>query len=209
MFVRAKKRDDKIYLMLVENKRVGARTEQTVLHSLGRLDKLLEDGALDALITSLTRFSEQLAVLGAAARGEALTATTRRIGPGLIFERLWRELGVGQVIRERAAGRKFGFDLERAIFLTVLHRLFDPAATAPPKNGKRFTSAPARANWRCNIFIARWPGWANRCPWPNSAPSPTACRAAPRTPSRRHSSPAAATCSPRWTWCSSTPPRFT
>jgi len=128
MFVRAKKRDDKIYLMLVENKRVGRRTEQTVLHSLGRLDKLLESGGLDVLITSLSRFSEKLAVLGAAARGEALTAVTRRIGPGLIFERLWRELGVGHVIRELAASRKFGFDPERAIFLTVLHRLFDPGS---------------------------------------------------------------------------------
>ena len=100
MFVRAKTRDDKIYLMIVENKRVGARTEQTVLHSLGRLDKLLEGGGLDALIVSLTRFSEKLAVLGAVGRGDALTAVTRRFGPALVFERLWRELGVGDVIRE-------------------------------------------------------------------------------------------------------------
>jgi len=128
MFVRAKTRDDKTYLMIVENKRVGSRTEQTVLHSLGRLDKLLESGGLDALITSLTRFSEKLAVLGALGRSEALTATTRRIGPALIFERLWRELGVGDVIRELSADRKFGFNLERAIFLTVLHRLFDPGS---------------------------------------------------------------------------------
>jgi hypothetical protein len=128
MFVRTKKRDDKTYLMIVENKRVGKRTEQTVLHSLGRLDKLLESGGLDTLLTSLGRFSEKLAVLGAVERGETLTAITRRIGPALIFERLWRELGVGEVIRELAEGRKFGFELERAIFLTALHRLFDPGS---------------------------------------------------------------------------------
>ncbi len=46
MFVRTKKRDDKTYLMIVENKRDGARTVQTVLHSLGRLDQLLENGGL-------------------------------------------------------------------------------------------------------------------------------------------------------------------
>jgi len=69
VFVRTKKRDDKTYLMIVENKRVGACTEQTVLHSLGRLDKLLESGGLDALIASLGRFSEKLAVLGAHQRG--------------------------------------------------------------------------------------------------------------------------------------------
>jgi len=128
MFVRAKKRDDKTYLMIVENKRVGRRIEQTVLHSLGRLDKLLESGQLDALLTSLGRFSEKLAVLGAHERGETLTARTRRIGPALIFERLWRELGVDEVLRELAASRKFGFALERAIFLTALHRLFDPGS---------------------------------------------------------------------------------
>ena len=50
MFVRAKKRGDKTYLMIVENRRVGARTEQRVLYSLGRLDKLLESGGLDALV---------------------------------------------------------------------------------------------------------------------------------------------------------------
>ena len=108
MFVRTKKRDDKTYLMIVENKRDGARTVQTVLHSLGRLDQLLENGELDALLTSLSRFSEKLSVLGAAQQGDALTAITRRIGPALIFERLWRELGVGDVIRELSQERKFG-----------------------------------------------------------------------------------------------------
>jgi transposase len=128
MFVRAKKRGDKTYLMIVENRRVGSRIEQTVLHSLGRLDKLLESGQLDALLASLGRFSEKLAVLGAHERGESITAATRHIGPALVFERLWRELGVGEVIRELGEERKFEFDLERAIFLTVLHRLFDPGS---------------------------------------------------------------------------------
>jgi len=59
----------------------------------------VQSGQLDALLTSLGRFSEKLAVLGAHERGETLTAITRRIGPALIFERLWRELGVGGVIR--------------------------------------------------------------------------------------------------------------
>ena len=128
MFVRSKKRDDKIYLLIVESKRVGKRIEQITLASLGRLDKLQQSGQLDALLTSLGRFSEKLAVLGAHERGETLTARTRRIGPALIFERLWRELGVDEVIRELSAERKFGFDLERAIFLTALHRLFDPGS---------------------------------------------------------------------------------
>jgi hypothetical protein len=128
MFVRTKKRDDKTYLMIVESKRVGSRIEQITLASLGRLDKLQENGQLDGLLASLGRFSKKLAVLGAHERGETLTAVTRRIGPALIFERLWRELGVGEVITELARERKFEFSIERAIFLTVIHRLFDPGS---------------------------------------------------------------------------------
>jgi len=142
MFVRTKKRDDKTYLMIVENKRVGGRTEQSVLHSLGRLDQLQQSGALDALLASLGRFSEKLSVLGAIERGQAVDATTRHIGPALIFERLWRELGVGQVIEELSRERKFEFSPERAIFLTVLHRLFDPG------------SDRAAEKWKDNQVIA-------------------------------------------------------
>jgi hypothetical protein len=114
--------------MIVESRRDGARIEQVTVASLGRLDKLQESGQLDALLTSLARFSEKLAVLGAHQRGESVTARARRIGPALIFGRLWRELGIGQVIRELAQDRKFEFSVERAIFLTVLHRLFDPGS---------------------------------------------------------------------------------
>ena len=53
---------------------------------------------------------------------------TTRIGPSLIFERLWRQLGIDPVLNDRLAGRKFGFAVERAVFLTVLHRLSDPGS---------------------------------------------------------------------------------
>ena len=53
-----------------------------------------------------------------------LHAEAKKIGPALIFERLWKELGIDGILRRLLAGRKFGFDVERAIFLTVLHRLF-------------------------------------------------------------------------------------
>jgi hypothetical protein len=41
----------------------------------------------------------------------------------LVFERLWAETGCRAVIEDVAKERKHGFALERAIFLTVLHRL--------------------------------------------------------------------------------------
>ncbi|MEJ2024362.1 MAG: IS1634 family transposase, partial [Deltaproteobacteria bacterium] len=41
-----------------------------------------------------------------------------------VFERLWKELGIKEVIQDLLSQRKFEFDVERAIFVTVLHRLF-------------------------------------------------------------------------------------
>ncbi|HEV3372610.1 MAG TPA: hypothetical protein VG145_08685, partial [Xanthobacteraceae bacterium] len=38
------------------------------------------------------------------------------------------ETGCRRVIGELAGEREFQFDLERAVFLTVLHRLFDPGS---------------------------------------------------------------------------------
>src|SRR5215472_9281195 len=67
-------------------------------------------------------------VLTAYEKGEATAIATRQLGPALALERLWRETGCKQVISALAAEREFQFDLERAVFLTVLHRLFDPGS---------------------------------------------------------------------------------
>jgi len=125
MFVRAKKRGNRTYLMIVKNERVNGKVKQTVLHSLGRLDVLQENGELDALLASAQRFSEESAVLNAHAQGESVTAKTYAIGPSLVFEKLWKKLGVGVCLCELLEERKFEFDLERVVFLTVLHRLFE------------------------------------------------------------------------------------
>ena len=128
MFIRTQTNGDRTYLLLVENERVDGRIKQRVLHRLGRLDELRASGELDRLLASLGRFSEKYAVLGAHANGESLTTRTQIIGPALIFERLWQETGIGEVVRELAAPRRFQFSLERAVFLTVLHRLFAPGS---------------------------------------------------------------------------------
>jgi transposase len=125
MFVRAKRRGSRTYLMIVKNERVDGKVKQTVLHSLGRLDVLQENGELDALLVSAQRFSEQSAVLNAHAQGESITTRTYAIGPSLVFEKLWEQLYVGACLSELLGDRKFEFDVERAVFLTVLHRLFE------------------------------------------------------------------------------------
>lgn len=137
MFIRTQTNVHRTYLLLVENQRVNGRIQQRVLARLGRLDELLGSGELDRLLASLGRFSEKLAVLGAHAEGEAPTVAARVIGPALIFERLWHELDIDAVLQELGSERRFGFSLERAIFVTVLHRLFAPGSDRAAEKWKQ------------------------------------------------------------------------
>jgi hypothetical protein len=124
MFFRTKTSGPRSYLQVVENRWEGGRTRQRVIATLGRLDHLQQSGQLDALLASGARLSQSVLLLSAHAQGQVPTITTRRIGPALVFERLWQQTGCRQVIERLLDGRRFGFDVERAIFLTVLHRLF-------------------------------------------------------------------------------------
>ena len=128
MFIRTQTNGDRTYLLLVENERIDGRLVQRVLYRLGRLDQLQAAGQLDGLVKSLGRFSEKVLVLDGHARGESVPTQTVTTGPALILERLWRECGIADVLAERVGPRRFGFSVERALFLTVLHRLFAPGS---------------------------------------------------------------------------------
>ena len=122
MFARIKKSGQHQYLQIVENHREGSKTVQRVISTIGRMDHLQANGDIENVIRSLSRFSEKVLLI-LSGKSE-VHASAQRIGPSLIFERLWKELGIGKVIKGLLGGRKFEFDVERAIFLTVLHRLF-------------------------------------------------------------------------------------
>jgi transposase len=128
LFVRTQTNGSRTYLLIVDNVRVDGKVKQRVLHRLGRLDELLASGQLDVLIQSLSRFSEKLAVLGAHAQGDSIVTHSARIGPALIFDRLWQSCSIDKVLSALLADRRFEFSVERAIFLTVLHRLFAPGS---------------------------------------------------------------------------------
>jgi hypothetical protein len=128
VFVRTQTNGIRTYLLIVDNQWVDGKVKQRVLFRLGRLDELLASGQLDSLTQSLGRFSEKLTVLGAHARGETIAARSTRIGPALIFQRLWESCSIDKVLAGLLKDRRFEFSLERAIFLTVLHRLFAPGS---------------------------------------------------------------------------------
>ena len=121
MFARVKKSGKYQYLQLVENRKEKGRVKQRVIATLGRMDELSAKGRVETLIRSLSRFSQQAILIITGKSDVSLAA--KKIGPALIFERLWKQTGIGEAIRKQASERKFGFDVERAVFLTVLHRL--------------------------------------------------------------------------------------
>ena len=128
MYFRIKRSGGFEYLQMVESHRVNRKPRQTVLATLGRLDALKETGELDRLLRSGARLTETAMLLSAVENGETTTIDAKRIGPPLLFERLWRDSFCRSVIEDLLADRKFEFPVERAVFLTVLHRIMDPGS---------------------------------------------------------------------------------
>jgi transposase len=122
MFVRLKKTGSYQYLQIVQTYREGKKVKQRVISTLGRLEQLQENGEIESIITSLSKYSQEV-LMCLTGRGDP-ESVSFIIGPVLVFERLWRECGLYSIINQLLEGRKFEFDVERAIFVTVLHRLF-------------------------------------------------------------------------------------
>jgi hypothetical protein len=124
MFFRVKPAGTYRYLQIAHSVREGKKVRQQVIATLGRLDLLQQSGQLDRLMRSGVRHCEGLAVLDVHAAGETQPVAVRKIGPDLVFGRLWQESGLPEALRALLKGRRFEFDVERALYLTVLHRLF-------------------------------------------------------------------------------------
>ena len=142
MFIRTQTNGSRTYLLLVENERVDGRLVQRVLFRFGRLDQLRAAGQIDTLVQSLGRFADKMVVLDAHARGETIPTRTVKVGPGLLFDRLWNDGGIQTVLEAELTGRRFGFDVARAIFLTVLHRLMAPGSDRAAERWKTDYALP-------------------------------------------------------------------
>jgi len=132
MFVRVKRvsRGEKLheYLQIVESYRKEGRVRQRIIGTIGRLDRLLAKGTLDSLIRSLSKFSRNLEVIEAKREGAIKAEWDREWGSWLIMRRLWKEVGLDKIIHSHLVGRKYAFDIEGAVFSTVLHRLIRPGS---------------------------------------------------------------------------------
>ena len=121
MLARIKRVGFYAYLQLVRTERQNGCPRQRVLATLGRVEHLRNCGELDGLLRSLSQYSPQ--ALALVCGQTQPTTRTWKLGPVLVFERLGQRLGLGEILAELLAERQFGFAVERAVFVTVLHRL--------------------------------------------------------------------------------------
>jgi len=144
MFIRVKHNGNYDYLQLVDSQRLDGKVRQRVIGTLGRRDLLENSDTLTGLMASLNKFTRHAAVLAEHRSGNTEILWSRSVGPALVFARLWEQLGLPTVLAEALQDRKFGFAVERAVFLTVLHRLM----------GSGGRSDRAAEKWREDYLIA-------------------------------------------------------
>lgn len=142
MYFRVKRTGAYSYVQVVRSFREGGQVRQNVLTTLGRLDVLQATGQFDALMRSGLRFCEKLAVIDAYEAGQTAPVAVRRIGPDLVFGRLWEQSGIPKALGEVLDGRRYEFDVERAIYLTVLHRLFVSGSDRAAENWREHYRIP-------------------------------------------------------------------
>jgi hypothetical protein len=149
MFVREKVARGHRYLYLVESIREGGRVRQQIVGALGRKDALLESGELDRLIASLARHSERAMILSDMEAGQIACT---RIGGPLLFGRLWERLSIPEVLADLLASRGFEFSVERAVFVSVLHRLFVSGSDRSCETWMADYAIPGAANLQLHHF---------------------------------------------------------
>lgn len=184
MFVRVKKIGAYEYLYLVGNAREGGRHVQRVIKALGRRDEVEASGLLDGLIASAARHSRRSIVLSSFYRGELPELHRLSIGADLVFGRLWTETGCRDVLKSMLVDRHFAFDVERAVYLTVLHRLMISGSDRHASDWLSRVRVPAPRGSTSITPTRRWPGSAK----------PTQQAAAPPRRSRRRSIAIASRC---------------
>ncbi|MGH2552670.1 MAG: IS1634 family transposase, partial [Chitinophagaceae bacterium] len=102
--------------------------------TIGRLEESSQ--RVDAIMRGLSKHGDKVKAIEIL-KGDLGSKEVKRIGADMVVERIWEELSIGKVIRGLLSGHKFLFDVERAIYFTVLSRLFFPGSDRSAKQISR------------------------------------------------------------------------
>jgi hypothetical protein len=175
MFARLKTSGKYQYLQLVENRREGDRIRQRVISTIGRMDQLRQEGKLEKVVSSLAQFSRKMMVLVADSRSMP-QVQTHKIGPVLVFDRLWEAAGIKETLKGMLKKRKFGFDAERAIFVATLHRLMAPGSDRAAEGWMRRYQIKAADKLELHHFYRAMAWLGEETPQDRQCDSPGLCK---------------------------------
>ena len=116
------------YLQLAENvwNPDKGRSQARIVYNCGRADDPEAIERLRRLARSILRRCSPEEIVAAGGEWQLICAWPH--GDVHVLETVWQRLGIDAILREQAAGRHFGFDLERALFTRVANRACAPAS---------------------------------------------------------------------------------
>jgi hypothetical protein len=111
------------YLQLAHNEWDAAAgvSRAKILHSFGREDELDREG-VRRLVAALSRLLDPAGAVTATSGSELTLTSSRPVGGTYVLDRLWRRLGLDEVIRRQLAGRKIDPRVERVLFALTANR---------------------------------------------------------------------------------------
>jgi Transposase DDE domain len=102
------------------------RAQVKILYNCGRADEPASTERLRRLARSILRRCAPEEIVAENPAWQVVNAWP--YGDLYVLEQLWRRLGIGDVIHEVCGGRKFDFDVERALFAMVANRACAPSS---------------------------------------------------------------------------------
>lgn len=110
------------HLQLVESvwNPTKRRSEIRILFNCGRASDPAVTERLRRLAHSILRRCSPEEIIAADSTWQLINAWP--YGDAYVLQSLWEQLGIDQIIKEQAAKRHFGFDMERALFAMVANR---------------------------------------------------------------------------------------
>ena len=125
-----KRRDGQVvtYLQIAENvwNPEKQRSQARIVYNCGRGDDPATVERLRRLARSILRRCSPEEIVTEGAEWSLVCAWP--YGDVYVLETIWQRLGIDEVIRKQVAKRRFGFDMERALFALVANRACAPAS---------------------------------------------------------------------------------
>ena len=114
-----------MYLQIAKSVWENGKPRQRVICTLGRL-KDLKRGDIDTLIKGLGRFSEKLKVIEISK--DLFAREDKEYGSVLVFRRLFKILGLEDILKEHLTSHNHSFPVQEAIFAMILNRIVSPSS---------------------------------------------------------------------------------